>query len=664
MTALLKYLSKTKCFQVILLVIFLVQFYHSQAQINKDTFDLKTVEITAKIPIENQALSRTEIDTLSLQRLQTKTLSGLISSHSPVFIKSYGRGSSATASFRGTASSHTQVNWNGVSINSPMRGDVDFSLIPVYFIDQVDLLHGGSSLTQGSGALGGSIQINNQADWNNQLEAKYIQDFESFSTFREFLQFGIGSQRFQSKTRFFHDQSANDFPFYNYGVLPYKEDVQKNADYQKYGFLQEFYYRSKTAHQLSLKIWGVHNDRNLPQLMSYEGSHRSEYQIDDEIRAIADWNYYQGNSHWQFFSAYIYHQLHYFRSSTEAEFENFNSNSTEQSSANRLEYQYKKQEKLHLRSSLDFNYHQVDNSDQVLETGYQEERLELSFLAQANYQINERLSSYFLWRTEYFDQTFIPFIPSLGLEYLLSSKYQISLLSNLTRNYHKPSLNDLYWIPGGNPNLKPEDGYTFDLGGKYQFHSHKWQVNLSANFYTSFIDNWIVWQPSSTGAYYWEAQNLKKVWARGLETQFKINWIPNKNWNIQFSGNYAYTRTTNENAVESVDESRGQQLIYIPIHTANFSFDAQYQDFDFSIGNSTTGKRYTTSSNQESDYELILNAFSLSNLDLGYRHKWKKWHARLGFRIENLFNVDYMMILWRPMTGRYYAVNLQIKWRK
>lgn len=664
MTALLKYPLKAKCAPLILLAFLLLPFKHLKAQIAQDTFDLMTVEIRAKIPIENQALSRSEIDTLSLQKLQTKSLAQLISTQSPVFIKSYGRGSSATASFRGTASSHTQVNWNGMSINSPMRGDVDFSSIPIYFIDQVDLLHGGSSLTQGSGALGGSIQINNQADWSNQMEVKYIQDMESFSTTREFLQWGIGHPRFQSKTRFFHDQSANDFPFYNYGVLPYKEEVQKNADYQKYGFLQEFYYRSKSAHQFSLKIWGVHNDRNLPQLMSYEGSHRKENQMDDEIRAIADWNYYRGDSHWQFFSAYNYHLMHYFRSSTEAEFENFNSKSIEQSSANRLEYHYKKQEILHLRSSLDFNYHQVDNFDQVLESGYQEERLEWSFLAQANYQFHERWSSYFLWRTEYYDQRLIPFIPSLGLEYVLSSKYPITLLSNLSRNYHKPSLNDLYWIPGGNPNLKPEDGYTFDLGAKYQFQSPYWQVNLSANFYTSFIDNWIVWQPSTSGAYYWEAQNLKKVWARGIETQFKINWTPHDNWRLQFRGNYAYTRTTNENAVASVDESRGQQLIYIPIHTANFSFDAQFKRFDFSIGNNTTGRRYTSSSNQESDYELILTAFSLSKLDLGYLYEWKNLHARLGLRIENLFDVDYMMILWRPMPGRYYAVNLQIKWRK
>lgn len=652
-------------YQLILFILFILfRSITIQAQINQDTFDLKTVEITALIAIENQALSRTEIDSLSLQKLQTQSLSELISTQSSVFIKTYGRGSAATASFRGTASSHTQINWNGVSINSPMRGDVDFSLIPIYFIDQVDLLHGGSSLTEGSGALGGSIQINNEPDFSNRLEIKYVQDIESFQTFKEFLQFGIGTDNFQSKTRVFLDQSENDFPFYNYGILPYGEDVQEDAEYKKSGFLQEFYGRINNKHQLSIKVWGIHSHRNLPQLMSYEGSQRKEFQEDDELRAIADWTYYQGNSKWNFFSAYNYHQLHYFRSSTESEFQNFNSISKEQSSANRLEYQFIRKEKWHLRSSLDINYHQVDIYDQALKTGYQEERVEFSFLAQSNYRLTDRWSSYFLWRTEYYDNTFIPMIPSFGLEYLLIRRLHVSLLANATRNYHKPGLNDLYWIPGGNPNLKAEDGYSLDLGAKWQQKLNHWTMNFSANLYTSIIDNWIVWQPSSTGAYFWEAQNLKKVWARGLETQLGLIWNPNTNWELRFNANYAYTRTTNQNAVESVDESRGKQLIYIPIHTANFSLDGQYKNMDFKIGNSSSGKRYTTSSNNESDYELILTAFSITKLDLGYGFKWKKLQSRLGFSIENLFDVDYMMILWRPMPGRYYSFNLQIKWRK
>lgn len=633
-----------------------------QAQTTSDTIELNTVEITAQIPIEQKALSRSQVDTLELKKLQTKTLSELIQSSSPVFVKTYGRGSAATVSFRGTASSHTQVNWNGMNINSPMRGDLDFSLIPVYFIDDINLLHGGSSLSQTSGGLGGSIQLNNQADWNNSLQIKYIQDIESFSTYREFFQIGIGNQNFQSSTRVFHDQSQNDFPFYNYGVLPYREDVQKNADYKKYGFLQDLYYRWRNKHQLSLKVWGGHNYRNLPQLMSYEGENRAEYQEDNDLKTIAKWEYYIDDIKWEVFSSYNHHQLHYFRSSSESNFVNFNSNSNENSSLNRVLFQYKNHEKLNLESFIDVNYHQVNVEDNATEISFNENRFEAFWVGQLNYAFNEKTSAFVILRTEVYDDSFIPIIPAMGVEYQI--KKGVSVFLNGSRNYHKPTLNDLYWVPGGNPNLKPEDAWSTDLGLKTDWERKDFKLSFDLNTYQSIIDNWIIWQPSSSGAYFWEAVNLKKVWARGLESQLKINWDIQKNWELYFSANYAYTRTTNQNAVSSVDESRGKQLIYIPVHTANFLFDIEFKNWEWSIGNQTIGKRYTNSSNTESDHEVILSPFSLMNTELSWKTNIKKVEARLAFRVENLFDTDYMMILWRPMSGRYYAFNLQLKWRK
>lgn len=634
------------------------------AQTTHDTVQLNTVEITAKRPIEEAAISKTEVDTLVLQTLNSKTLASLMTANTPVFIKSYGRGSSATASFRGTAATHTHVNWNGMNLNSPMRGDVDFSLFPVYFIDRINLLHGGSSLSAGSGALGGSILIENKPDWRNTISVKYIQHIESFNTFKEFGQIGLGGENFQSKTRIYLDQSENDFPFYNYAILPNRDDVQKNADYKKYGFLQEFYGRIKQKHLLSLKVWGIHSYRNLPQLMSFEGENRVEFQEDDQIKAIGQWKYYRNNGSWMVSSGYSYNELHYFRSSTEAEFENFNSTSHEKSSFNHIEYQYKNEEHIHLKTSFDGNYHQVEIFDSTSKTGYKESRVELSFLAQANWQINEKLAAYFLFRSEYYDETFVPAIPSIGVEYTLNRNKNWKLHLNATRNYHKPNLNDLYWIPGGNPDLLPEDGYTGELGAKFSKKNRRWNLDSKINIYASLIENWIVWHPSSSGAFYWEADNLKKVFARGIEWNINYSLEFVKNWKLKTIANYAYTATTNQNAVESVDESRGKQLIYIPKHNANIILGLNHKKWELNIDNSVIGKRYTTSSNEESDFELILSAYTLTNLSLEKSFNWKKWESKISFRIENIFDTDYMSVLWRPMPGRYYAINLQIGLRK
>jgi len=640
----------------------LLSFSTTRAQITHDTIELKSIEVTAKIPIEQKALSRSELDTFELQKHQTKSLAELIQSTGPVFVKTYGRGSAASVSFRGTASSHTQVNWNGMNINSPMRGDIDFSLIPVYFVDNTYLLHGSSSLSQSSGGLGGSIQMNNQADWNNRLQIKYAQDIESYNTFREFFQLGLGNQSFQSSTRIFHDQSQNNFPFKNYGVLPYRMDTQKNADYHKYGFLQEFYYRWKNRHQISLKVWGGQNFRNLPQLMSFEGENRIEYQDDNDLKAIAKWTYYIGNNKWEVFSSYNHHKLHYYRSSEETDFENFNSISNENSSLNRILFQFKKKEKINLKTFIDINYHTVNVKDKATEIAFDKNRLETFWIGQFNYAFSKKASAFVILRSEYYDNTFIPLIPAIGLEYLLNKS--ISVFINGSRNYHKPTLNDLYWVPGGNPELKPENAWSTDLGIKTHWSKNSFKINLNVNTYQSMIDNWIIWQPSSSGAFYWEAANFKKVWARGLESQLKINWDFQQNWKLYFSANYSYTRTTNQNAISSVDQSRGKQLIYIPVHSGNFLFDLQFKNWEWSLGNQSIGKRYTNSSNTESDHEVILSSFSLLNTEISWKRNFRKLETKIAFRIENILNTDYMMILWRPMPGRYFAFNLQLKWRK
>ena len=74
-----------------------------------DTIMLDYVEISASRinnNVQEKAMER-KIDTAIMQRLQTASLSQLLIQHSPVFIKTYGPGGTASASFRGTTSSHT-----------------------------------------------------------------------------------------------------------------------------------------------------------------------------------------------------------------------------------------------------------------------------------------------------------------------------------------------------------------------------------------------------------------------------------------------------------------------------------------------------------------------------------------------------------------------------
>ncbi|MDR0955265.1 MAG: Plug domain-containing protein, partial [Rikenellaceae bacterium] len=110
------------------------------------TIDIEQVVVEAARPLSGIGVQKTALDSVVLRENVTNSLADLLSQNSTLFIKSYGRGTLSTASFRGTAPSHTRVTWNGMTINSPMLGMVDFSMIPSYFIDEASLYHGASSL--------------------------------------------------------------------------------------------------------------------------------------------------------------------------------------------------------------------------------------------------------------------------------------------------------------------------------------------------------------------------------------------------------------------------------------------------------------------------------------------------------------------------------------
>ena len=103
---------------------------------------LHELSVTAHRRLSDTGVQRTTLDTLVLHQNVALAMSDVLTRHSSLFIKSYGRATESTAEFRGTSPSHTQVLWNGLKINSPMLGTVDFSTIPAYFVDEANLLHG------------------------------------------------------------------------------------------------------------------------------------------------------------------------------------------------------------------------------------------------------------------------------------------------------------------------------------------------------------------------------------------------------------------------------------------------------------------------------------------------------------------------------------------
>lgn len=631
----------------------------SSQDITKRVMRISDVIVVSKKSVVEAAVTKTVVDSVEIAQSANSSLADLLTKSTPLFIKTYGQGSVATVSFRGTGASHTQVDWNGININNPMLGQVDFSQIPMWFVDNVELYHGGSSLHNSNGALGGAVSIGTKPRWGDSYHGRVVQSVASFGKYQTMLSSGVGNDKFQFKIRYLYERADNDFEFINSAIPPFDLTVQRNAGYQKHAVVSDLYYRIGVNNFLSLNTWFHTSDRNLPTIMSYEGLGRKESDKSDEARVVLKWSKFWQNIRTELLGGYSYTGMDYLlQNNTYIDWvTNTFSNSSTNSMFSKYNVVWDISDRTILKVNANLNYHDVSTLNRMTLEGYSHDRLESGFTISFHHRFNDYLSSYALMREELVDGEFSPVMPSIGLSLNPLGEDKLILSINGTRNYHNPTLNDLYWQPGGNPDLVQEEGYSGDVSLEY---SNKWEdisfkVNSSA--YLSLIDDWIIWQPGEF--MYWSAHNIQKVFSRGVEFNFDLRYKLT-DFNFILKGNYAFTRTTNESDdIETLD-SFGKQLIYIPLNKANVLFSSMYKGYYLDFIWSFTDERFTTSSNEITRHKLPY--YSVCDLTLGKKIAFgddKKRDLDIQFKVNNIFNVDYQAILWRAMP----SVNYQLQFK-
>ncbi len=643
--------------------------------IRDSVFRISQVEITAG-PVfrkETAGMKETRVDSAVLAGKVHLSLSDLLSENTTVFIKDHGRGALATASFRGTAASHTRVDWNGISINAPMTGMVDFSLIPVYLVDEVTLKHGNASIGGGSGGLGGAVHIGNTADWNQKLGVKYLQGIGSYHTFDEFLQFNAGNRKVRSSTRLYHSCSRNDYPFVNRGIglvdpltgtVTHPLDTNENAAYQKSGILQELYFRPDHRHLISLRYWGQRAERSIPQATTYEGPDFSNlnHQGDTDHKVVAGWKFDAGKNSLSLRSGYTERHIRYVLRNHVAglgQLPAIYSVSLQKSFLNRFSWNFDPGPGFSVDASLDANLHDVLSEDTVQGTGYARQRGELSLLLAFSKRFGDRANVNVMLRQERVDRKLLLPVPYLGFDLRLIREKNLFLKGNVARNCHLPSLNDLYWQPGGNPDLLPEEGMSYELGLEYLAGTAKSGFNGGLTLYRSDIQQWIIWIPSYRG--YWEPKNIRKVVSQGVELNARLSGQVG-GLHVTAGGTYAYTSSVNYgDPLIWGDESYGKQLVYVPLHSGNLRINLSYRGFFLTYQHNSYSERYTTSSNDITRRDWLY-PYYMNDLSAGKELRVGKVLLSSELKIYNLFNETYHSVLYRPMPGRNFMFRCMIKY--
>lgn len=651
----------------------------------KRTFMIPEVTVVAKRSIKEIGVQQTKFDSVMLKENIALSMADVLTFNSSIFVKSYGRATLSTVAFRGTSPSHTQVTWNGMRINNPMLGMTDFSMIPSYFIDDASLLHGTSSVNETGGGLGGSVKLSTSPADAEGFGLQYVQGIGSFSTFDEFLRLTYGDEHWQVSTRAVYSSSPNDYKYRNHDKKEniYDEDMNiigqyypternRSGSFKDLHVLQEAYYNTGGGDRFGLNAWYINSNRELAMLTTDYGDDIDfeNRQREHTFRGILSWDHWRKDWKVSAKAGYIHTWLAYdykrdvgngvMASMTR-------SRSRVNTFYGQTDGEYYIGNKWLFTASLSAHQHLVESSDKNIITqdgnravvGYDKGRIELSGSVSAKWRPIERFGMSVVLREEMYGTDWTPIIPALFLDGVLSERGNIVAKASVSRNFRFPTINDLYFLPGGNPDLRKESGWTYDAGlsfavGKKSVYS----LSGSATWFDSYVDDWIIWLPTTKG--FFSPRNLKKVHAYGVELQAGLNVALAKEWSLGLDGTASWTPSINESEpMTPADQSVGKQLPYVPEYSATLTGRLSWRTWSFLYKWCYYSERYTMTSN---DISLTghLPPYFMSNITLekGFSFHWAD--LSLKGSINNLFNEEYLSVLSRPMPGINFEIFIGI----
>lgn len=620
----------------------------------QDTIMLQSVEVVGeKESVETlKPLVARKLDTLVLQSKSTSSLSDLLIQHSPVFIKTYGPGGVSTASFRGTTASHTLVLWNGFQLNAPSLGQVDFSTIPVFLADDVSL-NWGSGTSNNSGGLGGAVNIDSKTGFGKGLILDLKQTYGSFNTLGSFVTAGYCGSKVSFRVKVYRNSSDNDFEYENLATIPHQTMKQRNASFVDYGVMPEMSVLLGKC-VISASSWNQWNNRNLPPIMpNVFNINSEEWTRDNFSRNFVSFKTYWETGSLQLKSAAFVENQRYFlltripqNDDTVTFINSVNHASVLHQIADLEQHLYKSWT---LKAKLQWDNERVRSNNYVGE----KRRNLLSAYAAISGEPFDCAQLNLTARYDWTDGKAMGLFPTATFSYQLPFYKAMSFTLGYSHNYRNPSLNDLYWYPGGNPDLLPENGRTVDLAVKYGLQKGPFKLDLRTGGYFSNVKNWIQWMPTSYR--FWVPENVSKVFARGIENHVDAAFVK-EDWKVTLSGNYVFTVTTDESEKAFQQGTNGKQLIYIPRHHANFFLNTQWKNWNLGYTIEITGRR-STSYNAQEFFAYDLPSYTLHHVALGKQIK----KFRIELRCNNLTDKEYQNVIWRAMPGRSWEVMVDYK---
>ena len=609
------------------------------------TLQLPEFSISEKLDNIYSKINTQQIDSAVLAQNATTNLSILLSKNSAVTVRAYGVSGLSSVSMRGGNSNHTAVVWNGFNLQDPLNGGFNFSSTTVNFIDEINVQYGGGSTAYGSGAIGGTIHLNNTPIFNKQLNASIQYKLGSFGLKTINTSVGYGGKKIASKLRLYNYSTKNNFDYINVGKIGKPTEKYSNAEMDQYGILHELYFKIKEDQLMSSQFWYQYNFREIPPNSTTSSENIDDTQKDQSYSWAINWNKKGDKIDYEARTGLFYNELNYINSTLQL-------NTTHKSFRNTSEIlaiaNLFKTQKITLGINNNYTIGISENFNNQPSLNTTAIYIAPSFTILKKIKLNTSI------RDEIYAGDIKP------ITYSINSKYNfyknLHLTTSFSKNYRTPTFNDLFWSGGfakGNPDLEDEYGYSKDVGIEFNYIGKKNTIHSNVSFYHNSINNQIQWIAEGQT---WTPKNVKLVETTGVELSFSSNYQINKNFHLLFNFNYTYTAAqTKEKAPNEDDAILYKQLTYIPYYQTNSLLGVVYKKISFNTNIQYVGYQFTRADNLD-----WVDAYWIADIATSFKTKLKKTTVIFSGKINNVFNTTYEVRQWYPMPGINYEIGIKI----
>lgn len=617
--------------------------FHLRAQQQADTLKEAIIKAKkrdtgdAKSTVFSPGMKMQAIDSATLRQYNMQSVATLLAQQLPVFIKIYGFNGLATLGFRGASAAQSAVLWNGVPIQNAALGVADISALPVMFMNKVTVAYGGSAALYGSGNVGGALLLENESlRFDSGKRSLAISAAAgSYSQYSGGLEGTASGKKWFVSAKMIAQTAKNNFL--------YKDEngsslTMGNSTLGSLAGMLHAGYKTGRYSTIECAAWLQQYNREIPPaLFEMQGSRKK--QQDGSLRLLLGWNKQKKLTSWYAKAAFIRDNTRY----DDAAILLYTNNSV---------YQYY-QEAGWRRQQGKYGQLQVFIPVQLswlAPTGSGTTNTIQKTAIAAAYAIkllHNKLDIAANIRGEKVNKLAYV-LPGANALYQLTN--WCSLRANVQRTMRMPTLNELYYFPGGNTLLKPEQGWSEDGGYAVKFRVNNFTILHDASVFSRNIHDWIIW----LGGAVWTPHNIAAVYSRGVETENKIQWGAG-NFKLHLKVNTAYILATTVSSYVYNDGSINRQIPYCPRYNGQLNIGVTYRQLYINYNHTYTGYRFTVA-----DESRYLPPYQTGNLQIMYTHTTHKNTIQFTAQCNNLWNKAYQVVEGRPMPGINWLAGVRL----